>query len=179
MQETPQEYTARILSYQRGKKPLKVLTATPRALSSLLKKVPKARLAKRPAPEHWSVKEILAHLADSEMVFGFRLRLILGSNETPIQAFDQDVWAGYSNYAKQDIGLSLEAYTVNRERNLRLLKSLPAEMWEYWGMHSERGKETVTRVTEMMAGHDINHLDQVRRILAPAPVRTRATRRRK
>jgi hypothetical protein len=61
--------------------------------------------------------------------------------------------------------LSLEAYRVTRERTLRLLKSIPRGMWANFGMHSERGKETVTRVTEMMAGHDINHLEQIRRIL--------------
>jgi hypothetical protein len=113
----------------------------------------------------WSVTEILAHLADVEIVQGFRIRLILGASGISIQGFDQDVWARYSDYATHDPALSLEGYRVNRQRTLRLLKSLPKEMWDNFGVHSERGKETVRRVAEMMAGHDINHLRQIQAIL--------------
>jgi hypothetical protein len=165
MQETPQQYTQRILGYIDGKKPLDILGAAPRKVAALIKGVTKKRLSARPAPDKWSVTEILAHLADVEIVQGVRLRLILESSGVPIQGFNQEVWARYSDYAKHDAALSFEAYKVNRERTVRLLKSLPRGMWENYGMHSERGKETVTRVTEMMAGHDINHLDQIRRIL--------------
>lgn len=168
MQETPQEYTQRILGYQQGKKPLEILASTPRQIARLIKGASKKRLAKRPAPEKWSVTEILAHLADCELVQGFRVRLILGSSGIPIQGFDQDAWARFSDYAKHDPALSLEAYRVNRDRTLRLLKSLPRDNWDFYGMHSERGKETVTRVTEMMAGHDINHLRAIREILQAA-----------
>jgi hypothetical protein len=165
MQETPQQYIQRVLGYIEGKKPLDILSATPRQAAALVKGVTKQRLAKRPSPQKWSVTEILAHLADTEIVQGFRLRLILGSSGTPIQGFDQNVWAAYSVYAKHDPALSLEAYRVTRERTVRLLKSIPRALWDNYGMHSERGKETITRVTEMMAGHDINHLGQIRQIL--------------
>jgi hypothetical protein len=165
MQETPQQYTERILSYVRGKETLKILASTQKKISSLLRGVPKTKLKKRPVQDKWSVADILGHIADTEIVCSFRIRLILGSNGTPIQGFDQDVWAQYSNYKKQDPAISLEAYRVNRMRNIRLLKSLPREMWDYYGIHSERGKETVTRVVEMLAGHDINHLNQIRLIL--------------
>jgi hypothetical protein len=165
MQETPQQYTQRVLGYIDGKKPLDILGTTPRKVAALIKGVTKKKLATRPAPDKWSVTEILAHLADVEIVQGVRLRLILESSGVPIQGFDQEVWARYSDYAKHDTALSFEAYKVNRERTVRLLKGLPRGMWENYGMHSERGKETVTRVTEMMAGHDINHLEQIRRIL--------------
>ena len=165
MKETPQQYTGRILSYVQGKETLKLLASTPKKLSSLLKGVPKTKLTKRPVKDKWSVAEILGHIADTEIVCSFRIRLILGSNGTPIQGFDQDVWAQYSNYSKQDPAVSLDAYRINRKRNIQLLKSLPHEMWENYGMHSERGKETVTRVAEMLAGHDVNHLKQIRMIV--------------
>jgi hypothetical protein len=165
MNETPQQYIQRILGYIEGKKPLEILGTAPRKVAALVKGVTRKKLSARPQPDKWSVTEILAHLADVELVQGFRIRRILESNGTPIQGFDQDVWARYSDYAKHDPALSLEAYKVTRERTLRLLKSIPAAMRENYGMHSERGKETVTRVMEMMAGHDINHLDQIRRIL--------------
>jgi hypothetical protein len=165
MKETPQQYIERIRGYLEGKKPMDVLAASPRQLARLTQGVSKKKMAKRPAPDKWSVTEILAHLADTELVQGFRLRMILGASGTPIQGFDQDEWARYSDYAKHDPALSLEAYRVTRERTVRLLKSLPREAWERYGMHSERGKETVARVSEMMAGHDLNHLKAIREIL--------------
>ncbi len=165
MKESPQEYTERLLGYQRGKSPLRQMALSPKVLGKLLKGVAGKKLATRMEPDRWSVAEILAHLADTELTFGFRMRLILGATGTTIQAFDQDVWAQYSRYQKHDSRLSFEAYRVQRERNIRLLKLLPPEMWEYYGMHEERGKETITRLTQMMAGHDINHLHQVRRAL--------------
>jgi hypothetical protein len=165
MQETPQQYTQRILGYLEGKNTMDVLAASPRQVARLVKGVTKKKLAKRPSPGKWSVTEILAHLADAEMVQGFRIRLILGASGIAIQGFDQDVWAKYSDYASHDPALSLEGYRVSRERTLRLLKSLPKGMWDCYGIHSERGKETVKRVSEMMAGHDINHMRQIKAIL--------------
>ncbi len=165
MKETFQQYTKRIRGYVAGKKPLDVLTSTPKQIAGLIQGMSKRRLARRPAPDAWSVTEILAHLADTEVTQSFRIRLILGSNKTPIQAFDQDVWAEFSNYQSHDPVRSFEAYRVNRERNLRLLKSLPRRRWSYYGIHAERGKETISRITEMMAGHDINHITQIRRQL--------------
>lgn len=179
MKETPQQYIARVLGYLEGREPLKILSATPRQLAALVKGARKAKLAKRPAPGKWSVTEILGHMADIEGVVGFRIRLILGANGTPIQGFDQNAWAKFSSYARQDPALSLEAFRVNRERTVRLLKTLPPRMWGFYGMHSERGKETVRHVTEILAGHDINHLNQIRRMLqGPRPARRSPTRRR-
>jgi hypothetical protein len=165
MQETPQQYTKRILKNLQGKDPLSVLSSTPRKIARLLRGVSRKRLAARSTPGKWSVVEILAHLADTELVTGFRMRLILGANRTPIQAFDQDAWAAFSQYEKQDPNLSLEAFRIQRERNVRLLKSLRKKMWGYYGIHAERGKETITRVTQMIAGHDINHLKQLEQIV--------------
>ena len=165
MKETAQQYIQRILGYIEKKNPMDVLAATPRQVERLVKGVTKKRLGKRPAPEKWSVTEIMAHLADVEIVQGFRIRLILGSSGIAIQGFDQDVWARYSDYSRHDPALSLEGYKVNRQRTLLLLKSLPKKMWDHFGIHSERGKETVKRISEMMAGHDINHLRQIQAIL--------------
>ncbi|HET6484893.1 MAG TPA: DinB family protein [Spirochaetia bacterium] len=162
MQETVQQYVSRILSYLEDQKPVDLLVSSPRKISALVKGATKRQMGKRPAPGKWSVTEILAHLADVEIVQGFRVRLMLASNGVPIQGFDQDTWAGEFGYAKQDPAASLKAYLVNRERNVRLMKSLTPEQWSRYGIHSERGKETVFRVAELMAGHDINHLRQIR-----------------
>jgi uncharacterized damage-inducible protein DinB len=166
MQETPQQYTQRILGYLEGKKPMEILAATPRQIARLVEGVSRKNLSQRPASHTWSVTEILAHLADTELVYGFRIRVILGASGAPIQGIDQDAWAKSSDYAKHDPALSLEAFRITRERMVRLLKSLPRESWDFYGMHSERGKETVTRVVEMLAGHDVNHVKQIKERLS-------------
>lgn len=161
MQETPQEYTQRILGHSEGKEPLRVQRATPKKLGLLTRRLSKKQLTRRPAPGKWSIAEILAHLADAELVVGWRMRLILGNNGTPVQPFDQDVWASTFNYARRDPKTSLETFRVLRENNLAMLKSVPKGLWENYGMHAERGKETISHLVRMMAGHDLNHLQQV------------------
>jgi hypothetical protein len=165
MKETPQEYTRRIARYTKGKNPLQVQAATAKKLERLIKGVPAAKLRKRPAPDRWSVNEILAHLSETEIVGGFRMRLILGAPGTPIVAFDQDAWVVSGHYDKRDARKSLEQFRVLREGNLRLLKSLTAEQWKHFGMHAERGQETIERIAAMFAGHDLNHIEQIERIL--------------
>jgi DinB family protein len=165
MKETPQQYTQRVVAYTEGKKPLAVQAATAKKLEHLIKGVPTAKLRKRPAPDKWSVGEILAHLADAEIVGGFRMRLILGAPGTPVAAFDQDSWVISGHYAKRDPRKSLAQFRVVREANLALLKSLTPEQWKHHGVHAERGVETIEHIARMYAGHDINHTQQIERIL--------------
>jgi uncharacterized damage-inducible protein DinB len=161
MQETPQQYTQRMLAHSGGKNPLRLQQATPGKLAALTKRLSKKQLTRRPAPGKWSIAEILAHLADAELVIGFRMRLILAADGTPIQAFDQDAWAETFNYNRRDPKISLATFRTLRENNLRLLSSVPRRLWENHGMHQERGKETVDHIVRMIAGHDLNHLLQV------------------
>jgi DinB superfamily len=166
MQETPQQYIQRVTSYVEGKQPLEVQASTAKKLDRLIKAVSTAKLRKRPAPDKWSVSEILAHLADTEIVGSFRMRLILSAPGTPIVAFDQDAWVTSGHYEKRDPRKSLEQFRMLREANLALLKSLTPEQWKHYGMHAERGQETIAHIVRMFAGHDINHLQQIERILA-------------
>ena len=165
MQETPQQYTQRMLSYSDGKDPLRLQATTAKKLATLIKGKNKKQLSQRPAPGKWSVAEILAHLADAEIVLSWRLRQTLSSNGVAIQPFDQDVWATTFDYAHQDARQSLEKYRVLRDGNLALLKRIPKPLWDNYGVHQERGNESVTHVVRMIAGHDLNHLGQVERIL--------------
>src|ERR1700730_13445468 len=102
MKETVQQYMDRISGLMEGKKPLAVQSATIKKLDRLIKGVPVAKLRKRPAPDQWSVAEILAHMADAEIVGAFRMRFILGAPGAPIVAFDQDSWAASLHYGKRD-----------------------------------------------------------------------------
>ena len=109
MNETPQRYTQRILGYVKGRQSLAVQAATAGRLARLMKGVSMTRLRKRPALDKWSVSEIVAHLADGEIVGGFRMRFILGSPGSPIVAYDQDKWVTSGHYDKRDPRKSLGA----------------------------------------------------------------------
>jgi len=165
MSETAQQYIQRMIGYTEGKQPLAVQAGTAKKLERLIKGVPTGKLRKRPAPDKWSVGEILAHLAEAEIVGGFRMRLILGAPGTPIAAFDQDAWVISGHYAKRDPRKSVEQFRVVREANLALLKSLTPDQWKHYGMHAERGQETIKHIVRMYAGHDLNHLRQIEAIL--------------
>ena len=172
MTETPQQYTERILGYLKGRTPVTVQAATPGKLARLIKGVSPSRLRRRPAPDKWSAAEILAHLADTEIVGGFRIRMILGAPGTPIAAFDQDSWGTSGHYDKRDPRKCVEQFRVLREANLALYKTLTAKQWQHYGIHSERGKETVEHIVRMFAGHDLNHLQQIERILTSSRAKT-------
>jgi hypothetical protein len=165
MKETPQQYTQRVLGFAEGKQPLTVQAATAKKLERHIKGVPVGKLRKRPAPDKWSVSEIVAHFADVEVAVGFRLRLILGEPGTPVAAFNQDAWVVSGHYEKRDPRKSLEYFRVARAANLALLKSLTPAQWKHYGMHAERGQETIEHIVRLLAGHDLNHLQQIDRIL--------------
>jgi hypothetical protein len=165
--EEVQKYVDRIFSYTQGQKPLKVQASTAATLARLVKGAAPSRLRKRPTPEQWSVTEILAHLADSEVVCAWRLRAILGAPGTPIEAYDQNAWASAGHYATRDPGQCLDQFRAVRKANLALLNLLTPEQWSHYGMHAERGKETVEHLVCLMAGHDLNHIQQIERLLAP------------
>ena len=165
MKETPQEYIQRILSYVAGRDPLDIQARTPKELERLIKGVSAARLHQRPAPGKWSIAEILAHFADVEIVVSWRIRAILGSPGTPLQAMDQDAWVTAGHYDKREPRKSVEIFRMLREMNLALFETLTPEQWKHHGIHSERGAETVEHIVRLYAGHDLNHTHQVEQIL--------------
>ncbi len=165
--ETVQQYTQRILSNAQGQDPITLQSATNKKLTRLVKGVPTAKLRKRPTPDKWSVAEILAHLADVEIVIGWRMRSILGDPGTAVQAYDQNTWVVSGHYEKRDSRKSIEIHRVLREANLALLKSLTPDQWKQYGQHAERGQESIAHIVLMVAGHDVNHIHQIERILRP------------
>jgi hypothetical protein len=166
MQETSEQYKQRMYGYIAGRDPLKLQAAAPANLAKLLKKVTPAMARKRPAPGKWSIAEIVAHLADTEVALGWRMRMVVSEPGCTLQPFDQDAWAAAMRYEKRDPRKSIEQYRSLREANVALLKSLAPADWKKSGMHPERGKQTVATIVQMTAGHDLNHLAQIERILA-------------
>jgi hypothetical protein len=115
-----------------------------------------------PAPGKWSAVEIVCHLADCEIVFGFRLRQTLAEDAPVIQPFDQDKWAAtYAGIPAED---ALAVFSALRNWNLRLIgASLPAAA-DRPVTHPERGTMTFLTLAKTMAGHDLNHLGQLQRL---------------
>lgn len=168
MPETQAQYKARILRHVGGREPLSLLAAAPDTLAALLTAVPPALAALHPAPGKWSVQEIVAHLADDELVGAYRIRLILAAPGTAIQAFDQDQWAETGRYADTDLARSLALFRALREANLALWHRLSPAEWERAGVHAERGMESIRDIATYYAGHDLNHFAQIEAILASA-----------
>jgi len=165
MQETAQQYIGRILGHVEGQDAIKIQKTTAAKLKKLTSGLTAKQLRWQPEPGKWSIAEIVAHLADVEIVASWRMRSIIGSDGITIQPFDQDVWASVFAYSKRDPKQSVELFRVLRENNLAMLRALPPEAWERHGMHLERGKETIAHLARMFAGHDRNHMSQIERIL--------------
>lgn len=169
MRETVHEYRNRILGNVGSEEPLKIQAASPKKIDRLLKGVSATKLRKRPAPEKWSIAEILAHVADEEIVAAYRMRMTIGAPGAPIQAYDQDAWTATGHYENRDARTSLAQYRAVREANLALLKLLTPEQWTHYGIHSERGEESIEMIVRMMAGHDVNHIKQIEAIVKGNP----------
>jgi hypothetical protein len=177
MQETAQQYTQRILDNVEGEDAIKVQKATAGKLTKLIHGLTPKQLKWKPEPGKWSIAEILAHLADAEIVGSWRMRLIIAASGTTVQPFDQDAWASVFEYGKRDAKRSLEVFRVIRENNLAMLKALPPESWDNFGMHLERGKETITHMTRMFAGHDTNHMRQIEGIASQLKLKLKKKRK--
>jgi len=165
MQETAEQYIGRILGYVEGQDAVKLQRTTVGKLRKLTQGLTPKQLKWRPEPAKWSIAEIIAHLADTEIVASWRMRSVIGENGITIQPFDQDAWASAFNYRDRDAKRSLETFRVLRENNLAMLKEISKETWDNYGMHLERGKESIAHLTRMFAGHDTNHILQVERIV--------------
>ncbi len=157
-------YVKRILANVIGKDPLKVLAQTPKRLRKLTKGLKKKQLRFQPAPGKWSIAQIIAHLADSELAGAFRLRMMVSQSGSPIQAYDQDMWANAMKYEEADVEDKTELFSTVRKSQIAIWRSLRDDEWRKFGMHAERGQETVERLAQLHAGHDINHLDQIEEI---------------
>lgn len=164
--ETPQTYAARILSCVGGQEPWAVVASTAERLRELIDGRTVEQLSWTPGPGRWSIVQIVAHLADAEVVAAWRFRSILAVDGIPLQPFDQNAWASAFKYAETDPYESLELFDVNRRANLALLQRVDPARHAHHGMHAERGRETVEYLVRLYAGHDLNHLAQIERLVA-------------
>jgi uncharacterized damage-inducible protein DinB len=162
--EEAREYTAAVLGLVANQEPMTVLAATADSLRRVASSMDAGAIRKPEAPGKWSVTQVIAHLADSEIVWAWRLRLILGQDRPTLTGYDQDAWADNLDYANADVSECLDRFTILRSSHLRLLAGLTPAQQKRVGMHSERGEESVEHLVRLYAGHDVLHLNQIDRI---------------
>jgi len=157
-------YVSALIARLGGRDPLEVQAELPERLAEALAGVDDRVLRTPEAPGKWSIVEVVQHLADSEIVYGYRMRKIAAEPGCAITGFDQDRWTRELRYNEVDLEGAVAALTAMRAANLRFLRARTADELERHGVHGERGNESVWRIAQLLAAHDLNHLDQIRRI---------------
>ncbi len=161
-----QGYTRAVLALLGKQDPLAVLRATTDRLRQAVAGHSRDELRRPERPGKWSAVDVVQHLADSELVWAYRIRLIVADDRPVITGYDQDRWATALAYRTVEVADALEQFDVLRRANLRLLAGLPPAALARVGLHSERGEERLDHMTKLYAGHDLVHLRQLARIFS-------------
>lgn len=138
--------------------PIAVIRETPNRVADLLKAVDPEAIDHKPAPGKWSIREILCHLADCEIAWGWRMRQIYAAPGTTLQPFDQNEWAKAYHGPGYTASVARATWTALRQWNLAFVESLSETERQREGAHAEHGPLTLWNVVEIAAGHDLHHL---------------------
>ena len=154
----------RYLEALAGDDPVASMAEAPDRLRRAVRGLTAKQLATRPAPGKWSIREIVAHLADNEVVLGSRYRFIAAMDRPPLPGFDQDAFVANLGVAKATTADLLDDFAMARAVNIGLLERVGDVAWDRVGIHAERGEESLGRLVTMYAGHDRIHLSQIETI---------------
>lgn len=166
---TPEEragYTPAILDLLADRDPVAVLRSTLETLPRSVEGLGEGEMARREAPDKWSIRHVLQHLADAEIVGAFRMKMILAHDRPALSGYDQDRWADRLHYEESDPRQSIELFQVVRQANLRMIGRATPDDLQRVSLHAERGEESLDRLIRLYAGHDLLHLRQIARIRA-------------
>ena len=164
-------YVRALLDLLGPRNPLEVLGELLPWLDHRLLGVVDATLRRPEKPGKWSVIDVIQHLADSDLVAGFRIRMVLSEDRPVLQGYDQDRWASEFRYREVSLSQALDQLRGLRMANLHLWKHLTPVQLERVGLHSERGSESAGHIIRLMAAHDLVHRRQIDRIFAADGVR--------
>jgi hypothetical protein len=167
--ETARAYTTAVVDLVGDRDPFEILKKTPAALERAVKGLTGRQLSRREAPDKWAIRHVVRHLADSEVVWSWRLRMVLAHDRPPITGYDQDLWAERLGYGEADTKESVGEFATLRKGNLRLLRRATEQDLNRVGVHAERGEESVRQMLRLYAGHDLLHLRQIARIRDSLP----------
>jgi DinB superfamily len=157
-------YTSAVLELLGARNPIEVLQDTFPALEQVRGGLSMEQVTQPEAPGKWSIRHVLQHLADSELIWGYRLRMVLAHDRPRLTGYDQDLWAERLGYDEADADQALQDFSVLRRANLRVLARASDEDLKRAGVHAERGEESVEHMIRLYAGHDLLHLEQLARI---------------
>jgi hypothetical protein len=157
-------YISAVLELLGDREPGAVLAATPSTLPRAVEGLSPSQLRQPEGPGKWSIVQILQHLADSDVVWAWRMRLILAQDRPQLTGYDQDLWAERLHYEKADPAAALEMFALLRRANLKLIKGASPADLKRVGVHVERGEESLELLCRLYAGHDLLHLRQIERV---------------
>ena len=162
--ENAAAYVSAVLDLLGDREPMAVLREMPAALARAIQGLSSQQLRQPERQGKWSIGQILQHLADAEVAWAWRMRLILAQDRPPLTGYDQDLWAERLHYDEADPSDAIELFTVLRRANLRLMERASAADMKRTGVHVERGEESLEHIRRLYAGHDLLHLRQIERV---------------
>lgn len=162
----PEAYRQRLDDYLAGRDPIEVMAETADRLARLFADHTDKQARQRPFRGKWTPLEILGHFVDAEWSFAWRIRTVLGDERPRIEPMDQERWVAVQAFNEQQPGELLEDFAALRRINLRLWRAMTPEQLQRFGVHQQRGKESLDTMQVMLAGHDLSHLDQIERYFA-------------
>jgi DinB superfamily len=161
----PQAYREKMFKLLGDRNPLEVLAQTASKLADIVRKHSATVLRTRPFEGKWTPNEVIGHLADSEWVYGYRLRLILCEDNPTILGMNQDLWVAGQRHNEREPSELVDMFRTMRQFNLALWKRMSPADLKRTGQHNERGPESLGVMLRMLAGHDLSHLDQITRYI--------------
>lgn len=164
--EDPAVYVDALLSTLGDRDPLEILGATGARVREIAGGLPGDALDRAPAPGEWSARDVLSHLLDVEVVYGFRMRLTLTEDPARYPGYDEKRWAALP---KPSFPAILDAFDALRGVNLHLLRAIPEAAWRQVGYHGEQGPDPFDVQVRKLAGHDLAHLNQLERAAQAPP----------
>jgi uncharacterized damage-inducible protein DinB len=162
--EQAREYKTAVMDLLGSRDAIEVLRSTPAAVQTALASLTERELSQPEAPAKWSIRHVVRHLADAELVWGYRLRLVLSQERPALTGYDQDRWAERLHYEQASLDLALQEFHVLRRSNVQLIDAASPGDLARVGVHAERGEESVAEMIRLCAGHDLLHLAQLARV---------------
>lgn len=149
-----------------GRDAAAVMRETPAALDALLAHFTPEEISTRPAPQKWSLREVLCHIADCEIAWAWRLRQTYGEDKPLLQGFEQDPWARAYDGVLYTTEQALSTWRALRAWNLALIETLSEDDKARPAVHADAGAMTLWTLVEIAAGHDLHHLAGLQKLVA-------------
>ncbi|MFC7546907.1 DinB family protein [Plantactinospora sp. GCM10030261] len=161
----PGAYVQALIDTLGDRDPVEVYAATPTIAAGICDGLRDAQWHVPLAESEWSAAQVVGHLFDVDIVYGFRWRLVLTEDKPAYPGYDEKLW---SRLPRPDVAVLLAAWSGIRAANAALLRGIPAADRQRWGTHDEQGDEQFDLMVDKIAGHDLAHLNQLARTVAVA-----------